>query len=318
MVTDLWTSGRKTKRSVSGWISGNAVCCSYRGHNQDKRGRGGILVTGDGTVSYSCFNCSFKTSYIPGNQLSFNFKKFLAWLGADQKLIDELAIESLRLKSSTSLDRSLRLATIKFETKRLPEYAVPLNADDKDHKIHVEYLESRGLAADSYDYYVIENESRPGIIIPYYYKGEIVGYTTRYHDGRIPKYISEQQRGYIFNIDAQQEDWTACILVEGQFDAISIDGCAYMGSTINDDQAQLLKKLYRTIIVVPDRDKAGMQVCDRALELGYKLSFPTWHDDVKDVNDAVKRYGKLPTLLSILDSTTTSKIKAEMIKRKYK
>ena len=38
--------------------------------------------------------------------------------------------------------------------------------------------------------------------------------------------------------------------------------------------------------------------------------------DIKDVNDAVVRYGKLPTLLSILQSATMSKIKIEIQRKK--
>jgi DNA primase len=145
-----------------------------------------------------------------------------------------------------------------------------------------------------------------------------VGHTSRYLDDRKPKYISEQQRGYVFNMDNQQSNWQICILVEGQFDAISIGGCAYMGQNILDEQAELLKRLQRRIIVVPDRDSAGMSVCDRALELGYSVSMPDWCDQVKDVNDAIKRYGRLPTLLSIIHAATSSKIKIEMLKKRYR
>jgi hypothetical protein len=70
--------------------------------------------------------------------------------------------------------------------------------------------------------------------------------------------------------------------------------------------------------VVPDRDKTGMNICDRALELNYSVSIPPWNDDIKDVNDAVKFYGRLPTLLSILQHETTNKIKIEMMRKRFK
>ena len=57
-------------------------------------------------------------------------------------------------------------------------------------------------------------------------------------------------------------------------------------------------------------------MCDKALELGYSVSLPDWEVDVKDVNDAVVKYGKLPTLLSILQCATNSKIKVEMRRKK--
>jgi DNA primase len=88
-----------------------------------------------------------------------------------------------------------------------------------------------------------------------------------------------------------------------------------MHDDIGEDQARLLARLNRRIIVVPDFDKTGLKLTDRALDLGYRVSMPPWDDGVKDVNDAVIRYGKLPTLLSILEHATSSKIKIELRKK---
>jgi len=77
-----------------------------------------------------------------------------------------------------------------------------------------------------------------------------------------------------------------------------------------------LSQLNKQIVVVPDRDTTGLKICDKALELGYQVSLPDWDTDIKDVNDAVIRYGKLPTLLSIIQNKTNSKIKIEMQRRK--
>mgnify|MGYP003346837981 CR=1 FL=1 len=87
-------------------------------------------------------------------------------------------------------------------------------------------------------------------------------------------------------------------------------------NTINEEQVELLSQLNRKIIFVPDRDKTGLETCSRALELGYSVSIPNWDSSIKDVNDAVVKYGKLPTLLSILQSATTSKVKIEIQRRK--
>jgi hypothetical protein len=59
-----------------------------------------------------------------------------------------------------------------------------------------------------------------------------------------------------------------------------------------------------------------MEVCERALELGYHISIPSWASDIKDVNDAVRRYGKLATTMSILQAATSSRIKVEMTRKK--
>ena len=78
----------------------------------------------------------------------------------------------------------------------------------------------------------------------------------------------------------------------------------------------MIKGTGKTITVVPDQDLAGMALVDKALELGWAVSMPEWPEDVKDVNDAVKKFGRLATLLTILEARETSKIKIELRKKK--
>jgi DNA primase len=124
------------------------------------------------------------------------------------------------------------------------------------------------------------------------------------------------QPGYVFGWDLQQDDWQYAIVVEGIFDALSINGLAVMHNDINPSQVQLIKNLERSIIVVPDQDAAGLKLIDRAAELGWAVSIPDWPEDVKDVNDAVNKMGKIATLLTILQSKETSKIKIELRKKR--
>lgn len=309
----------KKRHTSSGWYAFNAVCCHHLGHNPDRRARGGIIFTDEHNWTYNCFNCNFKCGFTFGSPLTINTRQLLKWCGVDNLQIEKYSFESWAAKNSVDNSTNKTISTsIFFNEKQLPENAELVVSDNPKHKIHVDYLAGRGLTVNDYPFYCVPNESRTRIIIPYYYRGKIVGHTSRYYDNGTSKYISDQQRGYVFNMDNQHREWGVCILVEGQFDAISIGGCAYLGSTIGEEQAQMISKLRRQIIVVPDRDKSGMQVCDCALEFGYQVSLPQWSDDVKDVNDAVRKYGKLPTLLSILQSTTTSKIKIELARKKYK
>jgi hypothetical protein len=312
----------KKRHTTGGWYAFNAVCCQHRGHKPDKKSRGGLLMSGEDAWSYHCFNCQFKCGAQPGKQFSNNTKKFLEWCGMDRMQVERLSFKNFSNKDLLDVEEEFRPIIIMFDERKLPDGAVPLDPNNITHQIHNEYLAGRGLNASSYTFYVTpDSESereRNRIIIPYYYNGKTVGYTSRFYTTNGPKYLSEQQRGYIFNIDAQQDHWQTCILVEGQFDAISIGGCAYMSSTISDEQARLIKKLRRDIIVVPDRDSAGMSICDRALDLGYRVSIPDWGSEVKDVNDAVKTYGRLATTLSILEAATSSKITIEMKRKKFK
>ena len=309
--------GRK-KQTQSGWMSFNAICCSHLGHKPDRRGRGGLKIDGNNWVMH-CFNCGYKCSFQLGRTINVKTRQFLKWCGSDEEQIQRWNLESLQHKDLLDFTSNKKIHTISFKHKDLPKGAEKLEPINSYHKLYIEYLHRRGIDTTKYDFYITPND--PGrnsrrIIVPYTYKGKLVGNTSRFLDNRIPKYLNDQHPGYVFNIDKQQQDWQVCILTEGIFDALAIDGVAVMHETISNEQAQLLATLNRRIIVVPDQDKTGMGVIDRALELGYHVSLPEWDHDVKDVNDAVIKYGKLPTLLSILQNATMSKIKLELQRKK--
>jgi len=308
----------KKKLTQSGWYSFNAICCHHRGHKSDKRGRGGIRLDGE-NWSMHCFNCGFKCGFMLGKSITKNTKQLLIWSGIDEQQIQRWSLESLQHKDLLNFVQIKKnKKKIKFKDHVLPAGEF-LDKNNPMHKVYVDYVQARGINVCDYPFMIAPNETgRQGnrIIIPYTYQNKIVGHTSRFLDNKTPKYINEQQQGYVFGIDFQKPDYEVCILTEGIFDALSINGCALTHNTINEDQVELLNQLNRKIIFVPDRDKTGLATCYRALELGYSVSIPNWEPDIKDVNDAVVKYGKLPTLLSILQSATTSKVKIEIQRRK--
>jgi hypothetical protein len=308
----------KRKHTSSGWISFNAPCCVHRGDNQDKRQRGGLKTNSDGSWSYHCFNCQFTASFVLGRTLSFKARSLLKWLGVDQLAIEQLNLESLRHRSIYGIledeVKKVKKIEIKFEEKTLPDSIELL--DYNKHQKQWEYLKSRSIDPTSYPYMTDSEKSiRPRVLIPFTHEGKIVGNTSRYLDNRTPKYINDTQPGYVFGWDLQQEDWQYAIVVEGIFDALSINGLAVMHNDINPTQAQLIKNLERSIIVVPDQDQAGITLIDRAIELGWAVSVPNWPEGIKDVNDAVVKLGRVATLLIILQAKETSKIKIELRKK---
>jgi len=311
----------KRKQTPSGWISFNAVCCAHNGEKTDKRQRGGIKFADDGW-SYHCFNCGYKSSFVPGRQLSYKTKKLLSWLGVPDQEIEKINLESLKFKSINGLitDRTRllnELGDVSFnEFNDLPPHAELITPD---HTTHWQYLRSRLVPEDFPTLSVIHNDgvhwTRPHVIVPFTYDGTMVGWTVRFLDNKSPKYINHTQPGYVFGTDLQRSEWQHIIVVEGIFDALSIDGLAVMHNTISDKQARLIRNLGKNITVVPDQDYAGMDLVDRAIELGWAVSIPDWEDDVKDVNDAVVKYGRLTTLLTIMQARETSKIKIQLRKR---
>jgi hypothetical protein len=309
----------KKKNTSSGWTSFNAICCSHFGHKPDRRMRGGIKFDGN-NWSMHCFNCQYKCNFVLGRNITVKTHNLLKWCGIDETQIQRWSLESLQQKDLLDFTTTrVTPSKISFPKITLPLDNVPLDLENPKHFRYIEYIEKRGIQYDSFPFLVTpdaKGRNRHRVIVPYYYKNEPVGHTSRFIDDRIPKYLNVQPPGYVFNLDRQKKDWQVCILTEGIFDALSIDGIAVMHDDISEVQANLIAQLNKQIIVVPDRDKTGLKLCDRALELGYQVSLPNWDDKVKDVNDAVVRYGKLPTLLSILQSATNSKIKIEMTRKK--
>jgi len=303
----------KRKSSASGWISFNAVCCDHNGNTADRRSRGGLKRSEQGW-SYHCFNCNYTASFILGRTLSYKARRLLSWLGVPEREIELANLESLRHKSIHGIldDRQRTadvLTDIQFEERDLPPFAELVG----DAGLHRDYVRSR-CVPDDYPVMTQTNPGREQVIIPFTHHNSIVGYTIRFLDDRNPRYLNDMQPGYVFGTDLQRSDWTQVIVTEGIFDALSIGGVALMHNTISDAQARLIRNLGREITVVPDQDSAGIELIDRAVELNWAVSIPTW-EDCKDVNDAVKKYGRLGTLITIMQARETSRIKIELRKK---
>ena len=320
-IISYWKQGRKTKQTPSGWISGNAPCCVHNGQRDDRRSRGGIKSTEQGW-SYSCFNCNYTASFILGRSVSFKARRLLSWLGVQDAEIDVLNLESLRHRSIHGiLDDRQRvfniLSAIEFEEfDDFPPYSEVVTPE---FPLYWNYIRRRGVPDDFPVMTAIKNDGihwvRPFVLVPFTYDNKVVGWTARFLDNKIPKYINHSQPGYVFGTDLQHTDWQYVIVTEGIFDALSISGLALMHNTISDAQAKLIRSIGKEVIVAPDQDMAGMELVDRAVELGWAVSMPPWPDDIKDVNDSVVRYGKLATLLTIFENRETSKIKIELRKK---
>ena len=319
----------KKKTSPSGWISFSGPCCVHNGESVDKRGRGGVIANSDGSISYHCFNCGFKTNFKPGRPVSYKLRKLFQWLGAEDHVIKGLTIEALRLKENVDAESDVEdyKEEIVFKKRELPEDTRTLldwinNTQGYDDYIvkAAEYAMQRGLD-DKLDKLMWSparsaNMNRR-LIVPFNWKGETVGYTARALDADIkPKYFNAMEPGYVFNTEAQHKDNKIVLVMEGPIDALKIDGVSVLGNTVSEMQADIIDNLYKDVIVVPDRDAAGQKLVDAALEYSWNVSFPDWEDDVKDVSDAVDRYGKLYTLWSILQGKQASRIKIELLRKK--
>jgi len=301
----------RIKRNSSGWINFDAPCCIHNGTSADHRKRGGLKVQESDWI-YHCFNCGFSTSFTLGRTLTVRARRVLGWLNVPAEEIERMNLESLQHRGALGIldDRRnmmQQLSNIRFDEHYLPNPTQPLAEEAAT------YLTRRAIPLD-YPF-LSTGIGRPGIIVPFTHDQTVVGHSVRFLDSRMPKYIQRTQPGYVFGTDLQRDAWHTAIVVEGVFDALSIDGLAVLHAEINDAQVRLIRSLERDVIVVPDQDLAGMSLVDRAVELNWAVSMPEWPAGIKDVNDAVICMGRVATLLTIMQSKETSKIKIELRKK---
>ena len=303
----------KKKQTPNGWLSFNAPCCHHNGENKDTKLRGGLMRSGDrGGIVYHCFNCGFKTGWAPGKVLNPRMRSLLGWLGASDDQINKIAFECLKIESEKG---ETIVKPLTFTPRDMPDKSVKLTMDliSQDERVIpvVEYLYGRGLTLEDNEFYW--SEKYPDrLIIPLTVEHKIVGYIARKCGTGNPKYITEHPPHVVFNLDKQGYDRKFVLVFEGSIDAMMLGGVAVLTNEISTEQAQQINRLDRQVIVVPDRDKAGETMIRHAIDLGWSVAFPNWHEDVKDAADAVLKYGRLATMISIIKSVETSALKIKL------
>jgi hypothetical protein len=227
------------------------------------------------------------------------------------------------MRENEGVEAKQRLASLPtFDTVPLPDDAIKITDItnfDKYSMAVLEYMAARNLNTDDTNYYWSPSLGyRDRLIIPFYYEDRVVGWTGRsVLPDKKPKYLTEVQPGFVYGLDEQSYNKVFAIVCEGQLDAIHIEGCAIGGSEISEQQAMLLNKLQKQIIVVPDRDSAGKKLVEQAIDLGFSVSMPEWKQGINDIGDAVSEYGRLYTLYSITNSADESALKIRLRAKKW-
>lgn len=320
LISDIITSHlpARRKKTPSGFSSFNAVCCHHRGHNRDTKGRAGVIVNGLVT-SYSCFNCGFKVSWQPGRRVTYKLKQFLSWIGVEDAVIRQIEFDILRMNQQ-ELQEKYNALMPTFKAVSLPPNTKPLrNVQNPDVIPVLEYMVDRDLHENDINFMWSEDKAyRDRLIIPFYYDSKIVGYTARTcKPNKQPRYLMSSQPGYVFNIDNQPWYRDNMILCEGPIDALHVGGIAAMGSSINDAQRLLISTMEKNVIVVPDRDAKGKDFVEQALYYKWDVSMPEWSDGIKDISDAVAKYGRTLTLYAIMKYRLSMELKIKLRMKKW-
>ncbi len=335
---------RATGGRTTGTIRFNCPMCVEMGTTPDKRSRGGWGFNGI-SVGINCLNCDFKTRWDTGQPLGRPIKAFMSKLG-----VSAAEIETLTQWAATLHDMieeageygqdqlSLRPT---FGPRPLPEGARPIRElaeEDCHHPAFLDacryLLDDRGEAIfDAGDYYwtpLLDHYLNKRVIIPCRFDGQVVGWTSRLiippPTPKVPRYYHSKQSNYMFNLDVLDHPTrSTVIIVEGIFDAIAIDGLGVMGSSLSEQQINWINASGKRVIVCPDRDKAGKKLVKIAEDQDWDVSIPYsgygfenwWRFDIKDCADAVKAYGRLYTLRSIIVNATSDRWKLNFISDRW-
>lgn len=305
----------KRKGTPSGWISFNAPCCPHNGHPKgDKRQRGGLLIKNDMFV-YHCFNCKFKTGWKLGSPLGIKTKKLLSWFNIPEETINDLifyALEYIGKYDEQQITTQDNDYIKKFE---LPKNSKPINEWLTNPPRNLLTLLDNIIERRHpntllwYDYYWTDDPYySQRLIIPIKYSGKILGYTSRYFGRGIPnyKYISSHSNNILFNADELDNEYkNFIILTEGPFDAIICNGVSPLGNELNEYQIDWLNNSGKEVILVPDRDRSGKGLIKTAIKEEWSVSFPKWKPGIKDVDEAVREYGRIKTVEMIYKSKVT-------------
>ncbi len=313
----------KKKQTPSGWISFDAPCCHHRGENTDTRQRGGVKFS-DGLV-FNCFNCGYTASWKPGRQISQKLRQLMIWLGAPDDDINIMVFEAMKSEGSTE-DRTPDRELIDFANKDLPEGALPISEwidQELDQELDsqlaevVSYLVGRDCDPLDPRFYWTPLDIKDRVIVPFTYGGRVVGWTARKIRGGKPKYLSDQHPNFVFNLDAITQDQRYLFVVEGPFDAMAVKGVALLHNEISENQARLINKMGKEVIVIPDQDRAGSKLIEHALKWDWSVAFPNWSDDVKDCSDAVKKYGSLFVAVDAIKTAQQGAVRINLYKNKF-
>lgn len=323
----------RMKKSPKGWLTFNAPCCVHNGETLDTRGRGGIIFHSDNGFAVHCFNCGFHSGWTPGLPISYKMRKWLAWTGADEGMIQRMVFDAIRIKDDINEELGVvvdeEAKPIVFEPRELPEDTKSLlewndGALNKNYLDVCNYIMGRGYDLEKYADRFAWSPSllfRRSIILPFTWNDIVIGFTARKIDKEFMgnKYYTQYESDYVFNVDNQRSKAKFVLVTEGVFDALGINGVGILGSEISETQANIIDSLGKEVIVVPDNHKSSVSMVRWAIEYGWNVSFPflEWGQEIDDPGHAFAKYGSLYTLKTILDNTYRNKFQIRLMARKF-
>lgn len=166
------------------------------------------------------------------------------------------------------------------------------------------------------------------------YNGKVIGFGGRVLDDSLPKYLNSPEtlvfnkrlNLYGLNISKKSIKDDTLILVEGYMDLISLyqnnieNVVATLGTALTIEQARLIRKFAKNVIISYDSDQAGQNATLRAIDILLQADIKVKIlnlKDCKDPDDFIKKYGFEGYKKVMEDSDYYIKYKIDILKKKY-
>lgn len=313
--------------SKKGWYPVVCKVCNDHG----KKGLRAAFRFDDGKIGYNCFNdpsCNAAFDPAQTEPLSKGMERLLQAYNIPEREYEWLNMELLKKRDRgdspivrNNSSPSIKIAPDIIEMPRFFKKMSDVDISDTWRIIAEDYLSNeRAIDPSAYPFYLsYKDDVFPHwkkwygrLIIPFYdSRGNLIFYQGRDLTGSYTKkYLSpdssiSDKECILFGYDQLTRRTDEPIyIVEGFFDAFPINGVAVMGNRFTESMLFHLRRSHRPKVVIPDRTGKGYLLAYEALKEGWSISTPDI-SNCKDINDAVKRFGKLYTMKTIAENIHT-------------
>lgn len=237
--------------------------------------------------TFYCFGCHTSVSLIELVMFTTkkNYFETLRFINSEEKEINIVEVLETSLIKKPEYE--------KFNEELIQR----LHVQALDKSRASDYYISRGITKDSVIKFRLgysENQDMVTIPIKNPEGTFYVGFVARSIEGKEFKNTPGLPKSKIlFNLDRVKK-FESVFLVESSFDVIRLDQCnipavATLGSTISNNQCELLKRYFNNVILIADNDQAGQSMQEKLLnKLGNRatiISIPPRFKDVGDMTD---------------------------------
>ncbi|MBR5322987.1 MAG: DNA primase [Clostridia bacterium] len=164
-------------------------------------------------------------------------------------------------------------------------------------------------------------------------KGNVIAFGGRVLDDSLPKYLNSsdtpvfKKSKNLFALNyARKECADRIILCEGYMDVIALHGAGFtnavatLGTAITPEQARIMERYTKSVVIAYDSDEAGQRAADKAFKLLGEVGLDVKilkMNGAKDPDEFIKKYGPERFRRLLDESKTHFDFKFEAILAKY-